>query len=207
MDSQKRRTKDVRSPEGRYVRHESKVIMMDASAIGILHCHSKQASDPRSREQRQSTSYKVQEVEEHLSNGVHQQLSTHCSNCASSFRDTMWKQYYRLGGWIITEEEAIQWTARLTGKPVEDVDWDYALLKIRRHLWKYGVNLTVVTYPKDVDVFMVVTKSEPHVGWRRGDDPTQLKQFEMEKADALVLEALTLEGVKDTKFVTSRGWF
>ncbi|GLB38933.1 hypothetical protein LshimejAT787_0600950 [Lyophyllum shimeji] len=112
---------------------------------------------------------------------------------------------YRLGGWTITEKEAIAWGARLSGKPEEEVGWQYASMVVRRHLRKHGVTIAAVTYPKDVDVLMVVTKAEPHVGWRRGDDPTQLKQFEKGKYEALVLEALKREGVKDTQFVTSHG--
>ncbi|GLB38946.1 hypothetical protein LshimejAT787_0601080 [Lyophyllum shimeji] len=77
---------------------------------------------------------------------------------------------------------------------------------IRRHLRKFGITLTGVTYPKDVDILMVVTRAEPYVGWRKGDDPTQLKQFGKGKLEAMVLKALEREGVKQTEYVTAHGW-
>lgn len=112
---------------------------------------------------------------------------------------------YRLGGYILPNEEVIKWGARLADKPEAEVDFEYAATKILRYLLKRGVPMSIVTYPANVPVLMVVTRRAPHVGWRKGDDPTKLRQYKMTKVEEFAKQALTNEGVQNIQFVTSHG--
>ncbi|GLB38947.1 hypothetical protein LshimejAT787_0601090 [Lyophyllum shimeji] len=107
---------------------------------------------------------------------------------------------YRLGGYIIPNEEVIKWGARLAEKPEEEVDYEYAVAKILRYLTMRRIPMSIVTYPTDVEVLMVVTRRAPYMSWRRGDDPTKLRQFKMTRLEELAKQALTNEGVRNFQF-------
>ncbi|KAF8066701.1 hypothetical protein FPV67DRAFT_1670184 [Lyophyllum atratum] len=113
---------------------------------------------------------------------------------------------FRLGGYILPDGEVIKWAARLSGKPEGEISFEYAIAEIQRHLTKRGVRVSMVEYPTDVDAFMVVTRRAPHYGWRSGDDPSRLKQYQLTKVEEYAKQALTGEGVKDFQFVTAHGY-
>lgn len=140
----------------------------------------------------------------------------------------------RLGGWIFSFEEMRAWAARIKNKAVEDIDKDAeddndfseAYLTVLRRVRKSGGDVICVTYPTSVCVMMVVTQCADHSRWRRGDDPTKLKQFKMGRKEEVVHDMLekegqcthttlqltmaintTSEGVQGLQFVTSHGDF
>ncbi|KAF8068711.1 hypothetical protein FPV67DRAFT_1448600 [Lyophyllum atratum] len=112
---------------------------------------------------------------------------------------------FRLGGYILTHEETIKWGERLANQSEEEVDLEVAIKHILIYLTKCGVAISIVPYPANNNVLMVVTRRAPHAGWRKGDDPRTLKQFELGQVEAFAKQALINEGVKDFQFVTSYG--
>ncbi|KAF8068713.1 hypothetical protein FPV67DRAFT_1448602 [Lyophyllum atratum] len=109
---------------------------------------------------------------------------------------------FRVGGYILTNEEAIKWGERLANQSEEEVDIEVAIKHILIYLTKCGVAISIVPYPANV---APMTIRAPHSGWRKGDDPRTLKQFGLGKVEAFAKQALINEGVKDFQFVTSYG--
>ncbi|KAF8068007.1 hypothetical protein FPV67DRAFT_1669870 [Lyophyllum atratum] len=112
---------------------------------------------------------------------------------------------YRLGGYILKNDEAIKWGERLANGSEKEVDFEVAFKHILIYLAKCGVAISVVPYPANDHVLMVVTKRARHFGWRRGDDPRTLKQFELGRVEAFARQALINDGVENFQFVTSYG--
>ncbi|KAF5383107.1 hypothetical protein D9615_004837 [Tricholomella constricta] len=107
----------------------------------------------------------------------------------------------------MSEEEAFKWAARISDKPVEEVDFDYAIKILYRYL-KRRADISIV-YPNALDdseaMIMVVTQRHPHYSPRRGDDPKKSEQFIKGRVDALVGKALTNDGVQNIQFITAVG--
>ncbi|KAF5383279.1 hypothetical protein D9615_005043 [Tricholomella constricta] len=97
---------------------------------------------------------------------------------------------YRLGGWVMSMEEALKWAARLSNKPVEEVDFDYAMMILLRHLTKRHIHISI---------------RYPHHDWRRGDDPKKLEPCKMRKIDLVIGKAVNRAGIRDIQFMTADG--
>ncbi|KAF5383111.1 hypothetical protein D9615_004839 [Tricholomella constricta] len=110
---------------------------------------------------------------------------------------------YRLGGWVMSEEEAFKWAARLDNKPVEEVTFDYAIMIILRHL-KQRIEIALV-YPNTPDEAMIMVVTQLYPYWQHSRRGEKLEQFQKGKAEELVRRILTHEGVQNIQFITAIG--
>ncbi|KAG5645288.1 hypothetical protein DXG03_006590 [Asterophora parasitica] len=111
---------------------------------------------------------------------------------------------YRLGGWVMSNEETISWAARVE-KPSEELTFDSARTIMVQYL-RYTYNLRIsIVYPggDDWPLLMVVTRRAPHLNWKRGDDPEKLvmEAFKPVKVDVVVGRLLWKQG---TSLLSSR---
>jgi len=122
----------------------------------------------------------------------------------------------------MTIDEAGKWAGRILGRPEAEFTFAEAFGTLLSHLEPFGIDVACVTYPNLDPKIMIVTRRAPWSGWRLGDDPTALPQFEPGKRERIAKLALekhgesflpTLScalsfvspGVRDIQFVTAHG--
>jgi hypothetical protein len=101
---------------------------------------------------------------------------------------------WRLGGWIMTIDEAKAWASRVKGKPAESMAFGEAFAILIGKLQPFNIDVACVTYPASVTKVMIVTRRAPWAGWRLGDDPTKLPQYSLGKREELARKALEKQG-------------
>jgi len=111
----------------------------------------------------------------------------------------------RLGGWIMTIDEAKQWASRILNEPVGELTFADAFMTLLRTLEPLHIDVACVNYPARVAKIMIVTRRAPWSGWKLGDDPLRLPQFKLGKTEALAKMALEKHGVRGIEFVTAHG--
>ena len=70
----------------------------------------------------------------------------------------------RIGGYIITQDKMLAWGARLLGKRTEDLDWATAFCACLRRVMQFRGDLVPITYPSNVDAYMIPLKIAAYPG-------------------------------------------
>ena len=119
-------------------------------------------------------------------------------------------------------DKAGKWAGCILGRPEAESTFAEVFGTLLSHLGPFRINVACIAYPNLDPKIMIVTWWAPWSGWRLGDDPMALPQFEPGKRECIANLALekhgesflpTLScplsfvspGVRDIQFVTAHG--
>ncbi|KAG5650628.1 hypothetical protein H0H81_011553 [Sphagnurus paluster] len=108
------------------------------------------------------------------------------------------RQLYRLGGWAMRTDDARAWAARLTRTQPETLDAPAVLAVLRRHLNTRGLQVSEVVDRRLGKCVMVVCHREMWMGWRSGDDGSNLKGWILGELGRMALDDIGREYLVDT---------